>query len=139
MDALTGPFESIVEMACLMHDIGNPPFGHFGEAAINDWFRQRLHPEDAESQPLTHDRCVVSSLRLQEGEENLNDIRRKVRQDICHFEGNAQGIRLVHTLMRMNLTGAGRRNFKIYPSGMVARAGAGFPSLFNEETGLLSF
>lgn len=82
LDALTGPFESIVEMACLMHDIGNPPFGHFGEAAINDWFRQRLHPEDAESQPLTHDRCVVSSLRLQEGEENLNDIRRKVRQDI---------------------------------------------------------
>lgn len=106
LDTLTGPFESIVEMACLMHDIGNPPFGHFGEAAINDWFRQRLHPEDAESQPLTHDRCVVSSLRLQEGEENLNDIRRKVRQDICHFEGNAQGIRLVHTLMRMNLTWA---------------------------------
>lgn len=86
LDALTGPFESIVEMACLMHDIGNPPFGHFGEAAINDWFRQRLHPEDAESQPLTHDRCVVSSLRLQEGEENLNDIRRKVRQDICHLK-----------------------------------------------------
>ena len=53
LDELTGPFESIVEMSCLMHDIGNPPFGHFGEAAINDWFRQRLHPEDAESQPLT--------------------------------------------------------------------------------------
>ncbi len=41
-EELTGPFESVVEMACLMHDIGNPPFGHFGEAAINDWFRQRL-------------------------------------------------------------------------------------------------
>lgn len=40
-EELTGPFESVVEMACLMHDIGNPPFGHFGEAAINDWFRQR--------------------------------------------------------------------------------------------------
>ena len=38
-----------------------------------------------------------------EGEESLNDIRRKVRRDLCHFEGNAQGIRLVHTLMRMNL------------------------------------
>lgn len=106
LDELTGPFESIVEMSCLMHDIGNPPFGHFGEAAINDWFRQRLHPADAKSQPLSDDRCAVAALRLREGEESLNDIRRKVRQDLCHFEGNAQGIRLVHTLMRMNLTWA---------------------------------
>ena len=106
LDELTGPFESVVEMSCLMHDIGNPPFGHFGEAAINDWFRQRLHPADAESQPLSDDRCAVAALRLREGEESLNDIRRKVRQDLCHFEGNAQGIRLVHTLMRMNLTWA---------------------------------
>ena len=42
LDELSGPFESVVEMACLMHDIGNPPFGHFGEAAINDWFSKRL-------------------------------------------------------------------------------------------------
>ena len=106
LDELTGPFESIVEMACLMHDIGNPPFGHFGEAAINDWFKQRLHPSDAASQPLSDDRCIVRDLRLREGEEGLNDLRRKVRQDLCHFEGNAQGIRLVHSLMRMNLTWA---------------------------------
>ena len=44
LDELTGPFESIVEMSCLMHDIGNPPFGHFGEAAMNDWFRQQFAP-----------------------------------------------------------------------------------------------
>jgi dGTPase len=93
-------------MACLMHDIGNPPFGHFGEAAINDWFRHRLFPSDAASQPLSDDRCVVRDLRLREGEEALNELRRKVRQDLCHFEGNAQGIRLVHSLMRMNLTWA---------------------------------
>ncbi|MEG7462834.1 dGTPase [Enterobacter hormaechei] len=106
LDELTGPFESIVEMAFLMHDIGNPPFGHFGEAAINDWFKQRLFPSDAISQPLSDDRCVVRDLRLREGEDSLNDLRRKVRQDLCHFEGNAQGIRLVHSLMRMNLTWA---------------------------------
>lgn len=106
LDELTGPFESIVEMACLMHDIGNPPFGHFGEAAINDWFSQRLFPGDAASQPLTDDRCVVAALRLQEGDSQLNELRRKVRQDLCWFEGNAQGIRLVHTLMRMNLSWA---------------------------------
>lgn len=106
LDELTGPFESIVEMACLMHDIGNPPFGHFGEAAINDWFHKQLWPADAGSQPLSDDRCRVGVLRLREGEEALNGLRRKVRQDICQFEGNAQSIRLVHTLMRMNLTWA---------------------------------
>lgn len=26
-------------MASLMHDIGNPPFGHFGELAINVWMK----------------------------------------------------------------------------------------------------
>ena len=30
-------FINLVEMSCLMHDVGNPPFGHFGETAINDW------------------------------------------------------------------------------------------------------
>lgn len=106
LDELTGPFESVVEMACLMHDIGNPPFGHFGEAAINDWFRQRLWPDDAASQPLSDDRCTVSPLLLRDGEASLNELRRKIRQDLCQFEGNAQGIRMVHTLMRMNLTWA---------------------------------
>ena len=29
---------TFVETACLLHDLGNPPFGHFGEIAISDWF-----------------------------------------------------------------------------------------------------
>jgi dGTPase len=53
------------------------------EAAINDWFKQRLYPSDAISQPLSDDRCVVRDLRLREGEEGLNDLRRKVRQDLA--------------------------------------------------------
>src|SRR5687768_11711108 len=31
-------FANFVETACLMHDLGNPPFGHFGEATIAEWF-----------------------------------------------------------------------------------------------------
>jgi dGTP triphosphohydrolase len=27
-----------------MHDIDNPPFGHFDESAINHWFTQPLNP-----------------------------------------------------------------------------------------------
>lgn len=31
-------FVNTVETACLLHDIGNPPFGHLGESAIKEWF-----------------------------------------------------------------------------------------------------
>jgi predicted deoxyguanosinetriphosphate triphosphohydrolase len=137
LEELTGPFESVVEMACLMHDIGNPPFGHFGEAAINDWFRQRLAPGDALGQPLTDDRCEVQALRLHEGETSLNALRRKVRQDLCSFEGNAQGIRLVHTLMRMNLTWAQVGCILKYTRPAWWRGDASQPQLFNEKAWLL--
>lgn len=100
---LCAPFESVVEMACLMHDIGNPPFGHFGESAINDWFTQWLFARDLPVSAQA-DRCRVAVLRLSDDE--LNPLRIKIRQDLCHFEGNAQGIRMVHTLLRMNLTWA---------------------------------
>ena len=66
-------FGSIVAAACLAHDIGNPPFGHSGEAAIQCWFAEHQNDWLAE---------------LDEGE----------RQDFLRFEGNAQGFRLVTRL-----------------------------------------
>ena len=35
--------ESIAATVGSIHDIGNPPFGHAGEQAIQDWFK--IHPE----------------------------------------------------------------------------------------------
>ncbi len=32
----------ILNCAGLLHDIGNPPFGHFGESAIRNWFRKLI-------------------------------------------------------------------------------------------------
>jgi len=41
------PILTFVETACLLHDLGNPPFGHFGEIAISDWF----HIKESELKP----------------------------------------------------------------------------------------
>jgi len=79
--------ESIVEMSCLMHDVGNPPFGHFGEQAINDWFSRNL----------------ASMAKDKEGKPRF-DLPDPIHQDLINFEGNAQAIRLVHTLLGLNLT-----------------------------------
>ncbi|GKX63022.1 deoxyguanosinetriphosphate triphosphohydrolase [Pragia fontium] len=97
LDKTLDSFESIVEMACLMHDVGNPPFGHFGEAAINNWFSKRLNPGAGK---LCHYPC----LRLQDEQPELNVLRVRICQDLSNFEGNAQAIRLVHTLLKLNLT-----------------------------------
>lgn len=32
----------------LLHDMGNPPFGHFGEEIIRNWFKVNLAREDLE-------------------------------------------------------------------------------------------
>jgi dGTPase len=68
-------FGYIVEAACIAHDLGNPPFGHSGEAAISKWF------QDAS---LAHDL--------------LRDLSEQQRQDFLRFEGNAQGFRIITNL-----------------------------------------
>ena len=68
--------EAIAATCGLIHDLGNPPFGHAGENAIGAWFRR---PE--------RERCLRISL------ENEQQI-----QDFLKFEGNAQTLRLVAKL-----------------------------------------
>ncbi|WP_168192363.1 deoxyguanosinetriphosphate triphosphohydrolase [Chroococcidiopsis sp. TS-821] len=67
-------FGDIVAAACLSHDIGNPPFGHAGEDAIQEWFKS---PNAA----------AVLSL-LTPGQQ----------ADFKCFEGNAQGFRILTKL-----------------------------------------
>ena len=82
----------ILMCAGLIHDIGNPPFGHFGEEAIRDWFRRRMRLLRFKGKPV---------------EEYLEP---QMLLDFIHFEGNAQALRQVsklHFLVNengMNLT-----------------------------------
>lgn len=79
--------ETLVEMACLMHDIGNPPFGHFGEAALSRWFAEHVRE--------------LAPFREAEGENSLKD---ELVLELQSFEGNAQAIRLISQLQKLNLT-----------------------------------
>ncbi len=62
---------AIIQSACLAHDIGNPPFGHAGEFAIRDWFLQPAR------------------------QQLLSQMTSEQAHDLCNFEGNAQGLRLL--------------------------------------------
>ncbi len=94
---------SILQCAGLIHDIGNPPFGHFGELAIREWFERNLPVLKFHGKPI---------------DQMLTE---RMREDLYHFEGNAQALRLVsklHFLVDehgMNLTYALLNTIVKYP------------------------
>lgn len=62
---------TIVSAACLAHDMGNPPFGHSGEKAIQAFFREG------------------------KGEALRQRLSPEFWNDLTHFEGNANAFRLL--------------------------------------------
>jgi dGTPase len=64
-------FGAIVAAAALAHDIGNPPFGHSGEKAIGHYFKNGP------------------------GQIFKAQLNPKEYQDLCDFEGNANGFKVL--------------------------------------------
>lgn len=89
LDSLEDAFISTSEMTSLLHDIGNPPFGHFAEVAINSWMRNN-------AVKILDEQIEVSSKN--------QEFKNMLIEDICNFDGNAQAIRVVTKLQRLNLS-----------------------------------
>lgn len=85
----------ILKTAAFVHDIGNPPFGHFGETVIKNYFKNYLN---------NHILCDRNKLDFEE------------------FDGNAQGFRIlthlsyIGYLSGLNLTYATLGAYLKYPN-----------------------
>ncbi len=62
---------NIVSAACLSHDLGNPAFGHSGEAAISTFFTEGR------------------------GQKYKEMVSKEQWEDLIHFEGNANALRIL--------------------------------------------
>jgi dGTPase len=80
-------FVQMVENSCLLHDIGNPPFGHMGEYAIQQWFTEKK-PE------LVSSWVALGKLTREEAESHLDPY--------THFDGNPHGFRIITRLQWLN-------------------------------------
>ncbi len=76
-DSVAEGISSVLQCAGLLHDLGNPPFGHFGETVIGDWFKDHLGYIFYKGQ----------SLRSLFDPQMISDLE--------NFEGNAQALRIL--------------------------------------------
>ncbi|MFC6100316.1 dGTP triphosphohydrolase [Olivibacter domesticus] len=71
----------LLKNSCLIHDIGNPPFGHFGEEVIKNYFKEYFYSAS--------------------NTKNLS-IDKERQEDFILFDGNAQGFRILTKLQVLN-------------------------------------
>jgi dGTPase len=102
----------VIQTGCIAHDIGNPPFGHFGEDAIRTFFQEL---------PSKHMDILERELTTNQ----LNDLKK--------FEGNANAFRVLSTIFLkagLKLTYTTLASIVKYPVDST--------NGFNKSTGLIS-
>lgn len=85
---------NIISSACLAHDLGNPAFGHSGEAAISYYFTDG------------------------DGKQYQSQVTPEQWADLTHFEGNANALRI----LTHSFTGRGNGGYALTYSTLAAIA-----------------
>jgi len=75
---------ALLATVCLVHDLGNPPFGHCGETIIQNWFKQWFSKD------------LFSTYK------GIKTLTKEQKNDFIHFEGNAQALRILTRLQFLN-------------------------------------
>ena len=115
VNKLIDDIPTILMSASLLHDMGNPPFGHLGEQIISDWFKENLQHFEYLSTQGKIVSCEMSRSALDK------ELSEDAIADLTHFDGNAQLLRLVTKLNLvvdehgMNLTYPVMATFIKYP------------------------
>ena len=114
-DTLFAEIGQIVATACLAHDMGNPPFGHSGEKAIQTYFTEGP------------------------GSDLQREVSHQFWDDITHFEGNANAFRLLTHQFKGRRVGGFVMTYSTlasivkYPYSSSAPSKKGKFGFFNEE------
>lgn len=77
----TEQLQALLQTVGLVHDLGNPPFGHYGEAVIGNWF---------------------SKWFLEDGSAYASSLTDQQIEEFKHYDGNVQNLRIVSKLQTMN-------------------------------------
>jgi dGTPase len=105
---------ALLQVSALIHDLGNPPFGHYGEDIIRNWFENWFESEDnktkffeCQSKSLQkYEEKLIKEGKLDEkeklSEEKIKYIVEQQINDLKNFEGNAQTLRIVSKLQLLN-------------------------------------
>ena len=80
-------FVELSKTVGLIHDIGNPPFGHFGEECIRNWFAENRRK-------VIYIDENMEKVRLMNF-VNASSKNYPLYEDFLHYDGNVQGLRVV--------------------------------------------
>ena len=106
----------ILKNICLIHDIGNAPFGHFGETIISNYFKEINNKEETEEsnkkkeiEEINKKEEYIKINRKKEIEEInkrnkpfFKDLNEHQKRDFLNYDGNAQGLRVLTKLQILN-------------------------------------